>query len=170
MDKISRKTAFLALVSTVSIVLIVAFLFSNVSTTSPTRFLYGSLFVSDAGQSHGGFEYNAEWTATLSLHGEEGVLKLDLNIGLGDALQKHEYKVSDVQIVAEQISMKVEGVPLILVWVENDKVWNGQYDSYYIASWGGYAPPEEMRGTISPKIFEGLAEHYYVELRLREKG
>jgi len=38
-------------------------------------------------------------------------------------------------------------------------------DGYYIASWGGDAPNEEIRGAISPEVF-GLPDHYYVELRL----
>ncbi|MEM3404122.1 MAG: hypothetical protein QXJ17_06285 [Nitrososphaeria archaeon] len=167
MDQDSRKAMFLALVFVSTVILILAFSFPNAFVNSPTRVLKGSLFVSDAGESRGGFEYNAEWNATLTLYGDEGVLKFVLNIGLGDALLKHEYKVSNVQITREKISMKVEGTPLEMIWVENDRIWGGQYDRHYIASWGGYAPSDEIRGIISPKIFEGLAEHYYVELRLK---
>ncbi|MGQ9782337.1 MAG: hypothetical protein ACUVQ8_08940 [Nitrososphaeria archaeon] len=131
----SRKVMVLALVFLLAVIFILAFSFPNAFVISPTKILKGSLFVSDAGESHGGFEYNAEWNATLTLYGDEGVLKLALNIGLGDALQKHEYEVSSVQIAPEEISMKVEKVPLEMIWVENDSVWGGQHDRHYIASW-----------------------------------
>ncbi|MFP3951014.1 MAG: hypothetical protein ACLFVP_02565 [Candidatus Bathyarchaeia archaeon] len=87
-----------------------------------------------------------------------------LVIGLGDALEKHVYRFTDFQMSEDEISMRVEGQPVVLTWVEEDDIWNGEFNDYYIASWGGYAPPEEIRGMISADIFKGFAQHYYVEL------
>ncbi len=129
--------------------------------------MHGSLFVSDAGRSHGGFEYNAEWNATLTVEGTSGVLRLVLKVGLSDALQKHEYRLTDFTRNATTISMRIDSQYLVLVWQDFDPVWNHTYDRYYVASWGSDAPPEEIRGTILPILFPGLVEHYYVELRLR---
>lgn len=129
--------------------------------------LRGSMFVSDAGRSHGGFEYNAEWNATLNIQGSRGSLDLVLNIGLGDALTKHHYDVTEFKMDEKKITMKIEGEMVTLILVEADEIWDHTFDGFYIASWGGDAPPEEIRGTIKPLIFQGLVDHYYIELRLR---
>ncbi|MEM2906065.1 MAG: hypothetical protein QW057_02550 [Candidatus Bathyarchaeia archaeon] len=130
----------------------------------------GSMFISDAGRSHGGFEYTASYNASMTIRGSGGKLELTLAVGLGDALRKHVYDVSGFTMDAQRISCSVDGRRLSLVWVENDTVWDHQYDRYYVASWGGDAPPEEVRGEISPQAFPGLGEGYYVELRLRPVG
>ncbi len=155
----------LAAVATVLVVAI-AVLPGCRAATQQTPYL-GSLFASDAGQSHGGFEYTATWTATLVVTGGSGTLKLALQTGLGDAITKHECSVTDFAATASQLSMKLDGQPLVLPLEAQDTVWNGQFNDYYIASWGGDAPPTEIRGTISPTDFPGLGSLYYVELRLR---
>jgi len=161
------KKSLLFVVTAIAAIIVVAAVFLlHAFRPSPVA-LHGSLFVSDAGQSHGGFEYNAEWNATLTAEGSAGTLKFVLNVGLGDALTKHEYRITDFIKESGKIRMRIDGQALVLVWIDNDAIWNRMYDNYYIASWGSDAPPEEMRGTISPKIFPGLADHYYVELRLR---
>lgn len=129
--------------------------------------MQGSLFVSDAGRSHGGFEYNAEWNATLSVTGRTGTLRFVLNLGLGDALEKHEYRVTDFEMQPATITMRIEGQSVMLVWMEEDRIWDHSYDMHYIASWGSEAPPDEIRGTIFPSHFPGLADFWYVELRLQ---
>lgn len=125
------------------------------------------MFASDAGKSHGGFEYNAEWNATLVVRDNTGTLKLELDIGLGDALKKHEYSVTEFIQDRDKVSMKVDGRPIVLVWVTSDEIWNHTYDAYYIASWGSDSPPEELRGEISSITFPGLGDSYYLELRLK---
>lgn len=137
-----------------------------------TRTFVGSMFVSDAGQSHGGFEYNAEWTADLIVVGDTGTLRLTLKTGLGDALTRHEYTVTefkkdDPTLCAQLISFSLNGNPVKLLSVPNDAIWNGQFNIYYIASWGADAPDEEIRGLIRPTYFEGLPDFWYVELRLK---
>lgn len=161
-----KPTSLASLLVIVAVLLAALLLISQV--TRPTGMVMrGSLFASDAGRSHGGFEYNAEWNATLTISGSSSVLKLVLSVGLGDALQKHEYRITDFEENSAKLSMKIEGHPVVLVWQANDIIWNHIYDRYYVASWGSEVPPEEIRGAITPLIFPGLAEHYYVELRLR---
>ena len=137
-----------------------------------TRTFAGSMFVSDAGQSHGGFEYNAEWAADLIVVGDTGMLRLTLKTGLGDALTKHEYTVTefkkdDLTLAWRLISFDMNGNTVKLLLVPNDTVWDGQFSNYYIASWGAHAPDAEIRGLIRPTYFEGLADFWYVELRLK---
>jgi len=147
------------------LLVVVLFMYHGVRPTAVV--MHGSLFVSDAGQSHGGFEYNAEWNASLSVQGSDGFLRLVLNVGLGDALQKHQFRITDFTKDSAKITMKIDGQSVVLIWQENDQVWEHTFDEYYAASWGSESPPAELRGTISPTVFPGLAEHYYVELRLR---
>lgn len=129
--------------------------------------LTGSFFVSDAGQSHGGFEYTATWDATLDLDGSSGTLELALQIGLGDALTKHEFAVTDFSKDGSRISMKLDGKQVTLYWTTDDTVWDREFDNYYIASYGSDAPQNELRGTISPMDFPGLIGSYYVEMRFK---
>jgi hypothetical protein len=136
-------------------------------TTNSQTTMTGSMFVSDAGKSHGGFEYTASWNATLDVAGSTGTLNLILNVGLGDSLTKHQFAVTDFAKNSTSVLMKIDGRPVTLAWIENDPVWNGTYKHYYVASWGGYAPENEIRGIISPEDFSGLTSFWYVELRLR---
>ncbi|MEM0344015.1 MAG: hypothetical protein QXU73_07210 [Thermoplasmata archaeon] len=152
--------------------------------THEFMFEHGSLHVNDAGRSHGGFEYAAEYA--VSFHGyrwldrspsgglvpvyftgDNVVLGLTLDVGLGDVLQIHELSLTvSYDNLRRALILESREARIVAELVEVDKVWNGAWDGYYIASWGADAPPEEMRGEISPEIF-GLPAHYYVELRLR---
>ncbi|MEM3504349.1 MAG: hypothetical protein QW134_09025 [Nitrososphaeria archaeon] len=170
MSSLKKKISVLIIICVIVVLAfaIVSFINFPPPKNKLSKELRGTFFVSDAGQSHGGFEYNAEWNATLSILDDRGILTLELNIGLGDALKKHEYNVTDFVIDSKRISMKIDGKEVVLEFVEKDNVWNGQYNNYYIASWGSEAPQEEIIGKISPAIFPGLESHYYVELRLKE--
>ena len=156
-------------------ILIVAVLFSGVlilmqviAPISPLREYTGSLFVSDAGQSHGGFEYTASWNATMKVVGTTGTLNLALNVGLGDALNQHSFNVTYIKVNSPyNISFMLGQYPVTMVNVTHDEIWNGTYDNYYAASWGGYAPSSEIIGNISPAVFPGLVSFWYVELRLK---
>ena len=140
--------------------------FSRTQAEQP-QVMMGTMFVSDAGRSHGGFEYTASWNATLSLKlGNQGSLQLVLNLGLGDALTEHNFTVTDFSRNSTTASMNIDGRPVTMRWVTNDSVWNQTYDRYYIASWGSDAPPNEIIGRISPTIFPGLNSFWYIELRL----
>ncbi len=133
----------------------------------------GSMFISDAGESHGGFEFTADYKVTLApshgvvmYSGDEVTMELVLRIGLGDPLSAHEV---DVRITydpaSDRICMTMVKTTFQLVHVFEDTVWDHEFDGHYIASWGGYAPEEEIRGLIGPTAF-GLPDHYYIELRL----
>lgn len=163
----SRKKVVMITILFISLILL-TILFVICTPSETKKVLKGTFFVSDAGCSHGGFEYNAEWNATLSVSGKEGILTLELAIGLGDALKKHEYNITDFIMDSEKISMKIDGKETVLEFVKEDKIWNGQYNNHYIASWGSDAPSEEIIGKISPTTFPGLEPHFYVELRLKE--
>lgn len=138
------------------------------------EFVDGSMFISDAGSSHGGFEYTASYYANLTpvepsqiLSGDQVVLDLALEIGLGDALEKHSYSFQIVyNPLTNTVCLKDSDITIALAYVGSDTVWDHEWDGYFIASWGGYAPADEIRGVIDPTWF-GLPEHYYIELRLK---
>lgn len=139
---------------------------SRPAPASSNASMTGSMFVSDAGRSHGGFEYTASWNATLDLSGATGTLNLLLKVGLGDALSVHQFAIAGFTRNSTNVSMRIDGRPVTLVWIENDPVWNGTFDRYYVGSWGSDAPQNELRGAISPSVFPGLNSAWYIELRL----
>lgn len=135
-------------------------------------FISGSMFVSDAGTSHGGFEMNVEYTLELSptsgdiiYTGSRVVLEIKHRMGLGDPVYPHSlemkisYDTSEDAVILEKAKTRLR-----FVYVEQDDIWGHRYDDHYIASWGGYAPAEEIRGFVTPVFFE-LPDHYYVEMR-----
>jgi hypothetical protein len=127
----------------------------------------GTFFVSDAGESHGGFEFTAEYKTEFDVTNGRGTLIITQITGLGDPLEKHVYSITDLKInELDRITMNIDENPVELVFVESDEIWNHQFDNNYIASWGGFAPENEIKGMISPTIFPGLPDFWYVELRV----
>jgi|GEM_PF-3139821 len=127
----------------------------------------GTFFVSDAGESHGGFEFTAEYKTEFDVTNGIGTLTITQVTGLGDPLEKHVYSITDLKIKKfNKITMNIDEYPVELIFVKNDIIWNHQFDNNYIASWGGFAPENEIKGMISPIIFPGLPDFWYVELRI----
>jgi hypothetical protein len=127
----------------------------------------GTFFVSDAGESHGGFEFTAEYKTEYDVTNGKGTLTITQITGLGDPLEKHVYSITDLKInELDRITMNIDDNPVELVFVESDEIWNHQFDNNYIASWGGFAPENEIKGVISPTIFPGLPDFWYIELRI----
>jgi hypothetical protein len=127
----------------------------------------GTFFVSDAGESHGGFEFTAEYKTEYDVTNGKGTLTITQITGLGDPLEKHVYSITDLKIKElDRITMNIDDNPVELVFVESDEIWNHQFDNNYIASWGGFAPENEIKGVISPTIFPGLPDFWYIELRI----
>ena len=86
---------------------------------------------------------------------------------MGDPLEKHVYSITDLKInELDRITMNIDDNPVELVFVESDEIWNHQFDNNYIASWRCFAPENEIKGMISPTIFPGLPDFWYVELRI----
>jgi len=153
-------------------------------STHEFMFEDGSMHVNDAGRSHGGFEYAAEYAvsfhgyrwlekspsgilAQVYFTGDTVTLRFALAVGLGDALQVHELSLTVSYDTSEKaIVLENRDVRIVAEMEERDEVWDGRWDGYYIASWGADAPREELRGEISPVVF-GLPAHYYIELRLK---
>ena len=127
----------------------------------------GTFFVSDAGESHGGFEFTADYKTEYDVTDGRGTLTITQITGLGDPLEKHVYSITDLKInKMKKIKMNIDDNPVELIFVESDEIWNHQFDNNYIASWGGFAPENEIKGLISPTIFPGLPDFWYVELRI----
>ncbi len=164
--------AFVSLITILAILLIGILLVTEVIAPSSPRTetqYVGTFFVSDAGESHGGFEYTASWNATMKVIGSNGLLNLTLNVGLGDALKQHIFEITQFQSYKSNnsLSFAIGQNKIVMTNITHDTIWNGTFDNYYTASWGGYAPPSEIIGIITPQAFPGLANFWYVELRLR---
>ena len=127
----------------------------------------GTFFISDAGESHGGFEFTAEYKSEFDVTNGRGNLIITQIFGLGDPLEKHIYSITDLKIKKNnKITMNIDKYPVEIIFVKSDEIWNHQFDNNYIASWGGFAPENEIKGVISPIIFPGLPDFWYVELRI----
>ena len=125
----------------------------------------GTFYANDCGVSHGGHEWAGSYSASLIVEGSQGDLEINLEIGLGDYLVRHEFKVTDFSETVETLNFKIDGRQVSLVFVEEDTVWNGDYDNFYIANNSDNS--SEQIGMIPIEVFFGFRPHYYVELRLK---
>ncbi|MEE9340557.1 MAG: hypothetical protein V3V21_02735 [Thermoplasmata archaeon] len=127
----------------------------------------GSFYVNEAGSPKGDSNYTATYIANLTTMNGVGALFLVYVSGDGDQLAKLMFNVSGCYAAEEDaIKLTLEGNDITLDWIAEDLVWEGNYSNHFIASWGPEADPEEDRGSILAHYFPGLAEDYYVELRL----
>ena len=125
---------------------------------------YGSLYMNDCGQPHGGFEYAADYYANLSVHDCLGTLHFEIGLGLGDHLLQHDFSVELLRYSYEEMSFLMDGNLVVMERIENDTIWD-TWHGYYIASHESDLPNRSSIGVISPDYFPGLPSHYYVELR-----
>ena len=127
----------------------------------------GSFYVNEAGSPKGDSNYTATYIANLTIMNGVGALLLVYVSGDGDQLAQHIFNVSGFCAEEDAIGLTLEGNDITFDWVLEDLMWDGNYSSHFIASWGLKADPEEVRGSIFARYFPGLAEDYYVELRLQ---
>ncbi len=128
--------------------------------------LAGSFYANDCGVSHGGFVWAGEYSVSVEILNGEGVLHLKKIGGLGDPISQHDLKIEDFKMDNQKIEMNINKSKAILVWTEKDKIWDGNFNYYYIGN--NSSDLSERLGSLSPSSFPGLLEHYYVELRLRK--
>ncbi len=133
--------------------------------TSAKKEYLGYFRANDSGESHGGFEWGGEYTASLVIAGNKGDLILTFSIGLGDPLTRHQFSVSEFSEVAGNLSFKIEGRAAVLVLVEHDNIWNGEYDGYFTANKS--SNDSEQIGSLPIEPFSGFRSHYYIDLRLK---
>ena len=126
----------------------------------------GTFYANDCGVSHGGHEWAGSYTASLIVEGSNGDLKIVLEVGLGDYLDRHDFKITDFSKSSETISFKIDGRMIRLSYVEEDTIWNGEYNNHYIAN--NSDDQSEQIGTIPIEVFYGLPFHYYIELRIKQ--
>jgi len=134
-------------------------------STSVRKEYIGYFRANDSGESHGGFEWGGEYEATLVIAGNKGDLILTFSIGLGDFLTRHQFSVSDFSEVAGNLSFKIEGRAALLVLVEQDSIWNGEYDGYFAANKS--SNDSERIGNLPIEPFSGFKSHFYIDLRLK---
>ncbi len=123
----------------------------------PDLVLTGTLYFNDSGEHHGGFEMAMQWNITLLLKENFGQLVVTPEPGYScnDVLLKWSYAIVGFQVSEQNITLTIDGHPVVLEYVHNDTIWN-RYHHQYI----GATP------NLSPTIFPGFLSHYYVELRL----
>ncbi|MFB0566526.1 MAG: hypothetical protein ACETWK_12730 [Candidatus Aminicenantaceae bacterium] len=146
--------------------LLILVLFLSHCSKSKSRIEYfGTFYANDCGVSHGGYEWAGDYTATLVIDDSKGTLSLVFSMGLGDYLTKHQFTVSDFSQAGGMLSFNIEGRQALLEWVENDTIWNGDYDNHYIAN--NSDDVQERIGQLPIEVFTGFISHYYIELRLK---
>lgn len=145
--------------------LFLSFLFSFCNGKIEETRLEGSFYTNDCGSARGGFEWAGEYRVYLEIVNGVGTLHLEQTGGLGDPLTNHDLKVEDFKKENSKIEMKINGFKAVLLWVEKDNIW-GTYNFYYIGN--NSQNQSERIGSLSPRSFPGLLDHYYVELRLKE--
>lgn len=136
--------------------------------TSKLKNIYGTLYVNDAGESHGGFEESFSWLAWLRFSEGKGELIFAIEEGaLGRKPVRTRYQLTEFSHTDNFIKFKIDGRPVEMIWIENDDIWNGEFDKHYIAAWGSNSDPKEIKGVIRSDYFAGINKEWYVELRLR---
>lgn len=146
---------------------LVAMQFDNTSQVVATSGeAHGTFYINDCGRPKGGFEYAGTYSANLTLDNGRGTLEIRLERGLGDPLDRHVWNVTLLEYTNEAMHLDMDGHILQLQWVDNDPIWNGQYDGTYTALWGPEMTEYEPVGHIRTDWFPGTVTHYYVELRL----
>ena len=133
--------------------------------TSIKKGYYGSFYANDCGVSHGSFVWAGEYTTSLIIDGNKGNLYISFSKGLGDHMTSHKFSVSDFVEVMGRMSFKMEGRAVFLILMDEDRIWNGEYNGYFVANKSSSLT--EQIGQLPIDTFEGLKSHYYVELRLR---
>ena len=167
-DKRKNQTGQFDFYSKQTIAIIVVFLLFIILNGCPhtgiTQEYSGEFLANDSGVSHGGFEWASQYTASLVIRGTKGDLILVHRIGLGDYLTKHQFSISDFADAAGYLSFKIEGRAATLALVEQDTIWNGQFDGYFAGN--KTDDPAEQLGYLPIEPFVGLNPRYYIDLRL----
>jgi hypothetical protein len=114
----------------------------------------GIFYANDSGVSHGGFEWAGEYTARLETSGEKGSLELQFLVGLGDALTRHRFSVSNFAEAAGSMTFTLEGEPAVLRLVDQDLIWSGRFDGYL--SGNNSDDAGEQIGELPVNIFKGF--------------
>jgi len=153
-------------------ILVVIFSFAllfilNSCSKSPEIEFSGSFYANDCGVSDGGFEWAGEYTASLAVRGSKGDLTLSFKTGLGDPLTRHQFSISDFAEAGGYMSFKIDGKAFFLEFVENETIWNGEYNNHFIGN--RTDNPSEKIGWLAIEPFSGFKSHYYIELRLKPK-
>ncbi|MFX1424707.1 MAG: hypothetical protein ACFFB2_20490 [Promethearchaeota archaeon] len=160
-------------VSLIMLVILVPLLIQLILQTTPqSEFIVfeGSMFSSDAGISHGGFEWTASYTARWSISKKffNGILNLTLDKGLGshfnNGVNSVEIPITDFFFNGSAISFINQDFQVILDFVEYDTIWGGTYNNQYIAIQS--LNSSEICGSIDPLMVPGFIEWFYIELRL----
>lgn len=167
-NKRQNQTVRFDFYSKQTIAIIIVFLLFIILNGCPgsrvTHEYTGELLANDSGVSHGGFEWGSQYSASLVIRGTRGDLILTHDIGLGDYLRKHEFSVSEFAEVAGNISFKIDGRAASLVLIEEDTIWNRQYDGYFTGN--KTSDLSERVGYLPIEPFVGFNSRFYIDLRL----
>jgi hypothetical protein len=125
--------------------------------------LFGTVFVNEGGRANATSGATASYNVTLTAQKGNGSLLLTFLSGK-DLVQNHFLSFSNYSITTSKVTLVIDGHLMTMPWEDNDTVWNHQYDSNYIASWGPSAPAKEVRGQVAGSVF-GLPTGDYVEFR-----
>jgi len=167
-DKIKNQAGQFDFYSKQTIAIIIVFLLFIILNGCPnsrvTKEYTGEFLANDSGVSHGGFEWGSQYSVSLVIRGTKGDLILTHEIGLGDYLEKHKFSISDYAEAAGNISFMIEGRAASLVLIEEDNIWNRQYDGYFTGN--KTSDPSEKIGYLPIEPFIGFNYRFYIDLRI----
>ena len=123
----------------------------------------GAFYANDCSVSHGGFEWAADYDARMTIKGSRGHLELTLIIGLGDYLEKHEFKITSFEESYERLTFKIQRKRATLIYTEVDSIWSGTYNNHFIGN--NSIKESEKIGQLPIEVFKGYKSHFYVEMR-----
>ena len=167
--RISGKTFVIILVVAVAagLILTVFSIYLN-AAPSGTATMTGTLVISSTGEFVTGGSagaYTTTYNVTLAAVSGSGTMNLTLLSGPADLLQQHDFTITNFLVSPNNLTMTFSGYSVNLGWVNNSTLWKSMNDTYVGAS-GPSAPASEMRGSISPSVFLGVPQGYYVLLSL----
>jgi hypothetical protein len=147
------------------LLLVILVAFPSCANDDAKKLFTGFFYANDSGESHGGFEWAGEYTASLEVTGKDGILTLTLSTGLGDPLTRHQFSVAEFVEVGDALNLRIEGQSALLSLVDNDRIWQGKYNGYY--SGNKSSNSSEQVGLLPIGVFTGFSAFYYIDLRLK---
>lgn len=154
----------LVVVTSVMLYFAIFYIFPNLNRHEFVAF--GTFYINDSGESHGGFEYAGTFYANLTLTDSDWALELSLKIGLGDPLPFHSIGIRSNYYLDGSMVLDTERGRIVLEYLHDDPIWGDMIDHSYVAIYSPSGPASENIGEVFADVF-GLPSHYYVQLSLR---
>lgn len=164
--RISGRT--IAIIMVLALVLGVILVFASVyvnGSSTKTASMTGLLEVYSGGEYAGPNASTATYNVTLVAKSGVGTLSLIRIGGSSDPVTMSNYSISGFILSPYVLNMSISGSNMSLGWVNNSTVWKNANASY-VAAVGPNAPANQLAGTTSQSVFQGLSPQDYIVLTI----